>query len=513
MTRAALPRPTLARARGFRKYIVGDTLRLTLADAVRLMLLNNSSVRVEQQNVKQAQDAVTRAYAPFDPLFVSGFSPTRETQPTFSQLSGASTLSSLSQSAETRFQQTFSTGAQLQTGLSATRTSSNSIFNTFNPSVFSTLNISLTQPLLRNFGRFVNRAPIVIAERNLDQSRLQFEEEINDSMLQAIRQYWQVVEDREQLQVLQQSLRAAKASYEYDQRALQLGALSPLDIYQSEAEVATRRVAVIQAQYALKQDEDQFRMLIGADLDAQAAALKLDLVEPSKPSKPLLKPHLKRLVQEALASRPDLKALESQLQNTRTSLRVAQNRLQPDLSVTALYASNGLGGNELSSTTPRTILAHGGIGDALGQVFGFGFPTYGVSVQLSLPLRNHEAEADLADARVAREQTLYTIRHSQEQVALDVKNAVNELEQAKLSMAAAQVAEHLAEKNVQAQQEEYELGSGLMFLVLQAQTQLAQAEASLVSAQVGYQLAVATLEHATGGLLERFHVQIARTVP
>ncbi len=509
----ALASPPMQPARGFEDYIVNGELRLSLTDTVRLMLLNNSSVRVEQTSVEQARDAVTRAYSPFDPLLSSSFSPTRQTEPTATQLSGAPTLSSLSQSAGTQFQKTFSSGTLLQTGLSATRVSSNSIFNTFNPSVASSLNVSLTQPLLRNFGVFVNRAPIVVAQRNLNQSRFQFEEEINDALQQAIRQYWQVVQDREQLQVLQQSLQAAEASYQHDKRALELGALSPLNIYQSEAEVATRRVSVIQARYGLKQDEDQFRMLIGADLDPRIASLKLDLIEPAKPSEPLLTPRLKNLVQAALARRPDLQALQNQLDNTATNLRVAENRLEPDLSVSALYESNGLGGNALSSTPPRVIISRGGVTDALGQVFGFGFPTYGVSVRLSLPLKNHAAEADLADARVARDETLYAIRHSQEQIELDVKNAVSQIQQAKLSMRAAQIAENLSEKNVAAQQKEYELGSGLMFLVLQAQTQLAQSEASLVSAQVGYQLAVTTLEHATASLLDRFHVQIAQAVP
>jgi outer membrane protein len=507
------PPQRLERPRGFQNYVVNGELRLGLTGAVQLMLLNNSNVRVEQQNVGQARDAVTRSFSPFDPLFTSDFSPTRQTEPTFTQLSGASTLSSLLQTAHTGFQKTFSSGTLFQTGLSASRTSSNSIFNTFNPSVFSILNVSVTQPLLRDFGAFVNRAPIVIAERNLNQSQFQFEEEINDAIQQVIRQYWQVVQDREQLQVLEQSIQAAEASYQHDKRALELGALSPLDIYQSEAEVATRRVSVIQAEYALKQDEDQFRMSIGADLDPRVAGLRLDLVEPAKPSEPLLTPQIKTLVHEALARRPDLHALQSQLENTETSVRVARNRLKPNLSVSALYASSGLGGNELSASSARTVIARGGVSGALGQVFGFSYPTYGVSLQLSLPLRNHAAEADLADARVAREQTLYAIRHSQEQIQLDVEDAVNQIQQAKLSMSAAQIAETLAAKNVEAQQRKYELGSGLMFLVLQAQTQLAQAEASLVSAQVGYQLAVTTLEHSTGSLLDRFHVQIAQAVP
>jgi outer membrane protein len=500
--------------RGLQDYVVNNQLRLALADAVRLMLLNNASIRVEQQSVEQTRVAVTRAYAPFDPAVSAGFSSNRQTTPTTSQLQGASTLSTLLQDSQAGYQETFSPGTMFQSQFTTSRTSTNSVYNFFNPSLLSALSFSLAQPLLRNRGRFVNRAPIRIAQTNLEQSQFQFQQQINDAIQQVTRQYWQVVLDRENLQVLKQSLEAAEASYNHDKRALELGALSPLDIYQSEAEVATRRIALIQSQYSLKQDVDQLRLTLGADLDPAYQSLDLDLIETPKPSSPLLVVDVNTAIKEGLEYRPELRGLEQQLRGNEISIRLAENHLLPDLQLSAQYSTNGLGGNQLSSTSQvPTILARGGLGDALGQVFGFGFPGYGFTLQLNFPVRNHTAAANLAEARVSDEQTLYQIRRTQEQVRLDVEDAVNQLNQAKLSISAAQAARDLAQKNVEAQQRKYELGSGLMFLVLQAQTQLAQAESSLVQAQVNYQLAVTALDHATAALIGRYHVQIAQAIP
>lgn len=500
-------------AQGFKQYVVKGKLRLTIAGAVRLMLLNNSDVRIERQSVEQARDAVVRARAPFDPLLASAFSANRQTTPTFSQLSGAPTLSALTQDTQASVQKTFVTGTTFHSSFETARTSTNSVYNFFNPSLTSSLNFSIDQPLLRNRGRFVNRAPIMIARRNLEESEAQFRQQIDDAIERVVQQYWQVVLDRENTQVLMQSYKAAQASYDHDRRALQLGALSPLDIYQSESEVATRKVSVIRAQYALKQDEDQLRMTLGADLDRAYSTLDLDLVEPPKPNEPLLTVNTGKAVAEALAKRPNLAALDRQLEANNIDIRLSHNRLEPDLELSAEYSSNGLGGNEYSSTGTRALIASGGLGDALGQVFGFGYPAYGVTLQLNLPIKNHAAEANLADARVRRTETLYEIRRTREQVRLEVKDATNELDQAKLSIAAARTARELAEKNVEAQQRKYQLGSGLIFLVLQAQTQLAQAEQSLVLAQVNYRLAVVAIEHATGTLLDRYQVQITQAVP
>jgi outer membrane protein TolC len=130
-------------------------------------------------------------------------------------------------------------------------------------------------------------------------------------------------------------------------------------------------------------------------------------------------------------------------------------------------------------------------------------------LSLNLPLRNRAAKAELGTALVSRRSDLYNERRLQEQITLDVSNAVHLLEQAKLSIVAGKEALVLAKKTMAAEQRKYELGSGTIFLVLEAQAEVASSEQSLLQAEVGYQVAVAAVDHATGELLEPYHVQIA----
>jgi outer membrane protein TolC len=67
----------------------------------------------------------------------------------------------------------------------------------------------------------------------------------------------------------------------------------------------------------------------------------------------------------------------------------------------------------------------------------------------------------------------------------------------------------LAEKTLAAEQRKYELGAETIFFVLDAQTKLAQAELDLLQAQVSYKMALTAVDHATGGLLGPYQVQIA----
>jgi len=496
---------------GFEPFVSDGKLHLSLADAIQLTLANNTEIKLNGIQNDLARWALLKTYGPFDPVLTSSFTPTRSTSPTSSTLQGASTLSTLTQNFQSGYSQLFQSGTLYQVNLSAGRNVTNSVFATLNPTLSSGLNVSITQPLLRNRGFFANHAPITIAQRNLKQTRANFEAQVNSSIASAVNQYWDVVQARESLKVLQQSLEQAEATYKQNKRALELGALPPLDIYRSEAQVAQRKLQVVQSEYSLKQTEDQLRRTIGVDLDPRLAALDLDLTEPAEPVGELASVDPVQALQDALKSRPELEALQQQLANDDTNVKLAKNGMQPDLSFGSFYTTSGLGGNAIDTTGATPILvARGGLGDAFDQLSTLNFPTYGLTVQLRLPLRNRAAEADMGTALVSKRRDLYQLRQRQQAITLDVRNAVHSLEQAKLSITAARLQRDLWQKNLQAEQRKYELGAQTIFFVLDAQTQLVQSEQSLVQAQISYQRALVALEQATGQLLEKHRVEISQ---
>lgn len=504
---------TLPGPKYMREHIVDGKLRLTLQDAVLLTLANNSNVRLQELNIENAKYSLLSAHSTFDPLAQASFNAQRSITQPYTELSGAPSLetavSSLSQFTQFNYSQTFETGTNVQAIFNATKLSSNSTFNFFNPSISSFLNFQFTQPLLRNRWLFANRAPVVIARRNLQASRATFEAQVSAAIQQVVGQYWNVVQARGNLAVAQKSLDAAQATYNHDKRALELGALPPLDIYRSESQVAGRRVSVIQSEYALKQAEDAFRQTVGADLDPYFRAVDLDLPEPPEPEGELRNTDVATALQQAFGKRPELEAARQSLANDDTSLRLAHNNLLPDLRLSGNYSGNGLGGNQFNiNVTPPTLVSAGGLGDSLSQLFGFGYPSYGVSLTLNLPIKNRSAQAALGSALVSRRRDLYTERQIREQITYDVSNAVHQLEEAKINIAASKEAVDLERKTMAAEQRKYELGTGQIFLVLEAQTELAAAEQSLLQAEVSYQLAVAYVDYATGGLLEPYGVQI-----
>jgi outer membrane protein len=494
-------------------YVIDGKLHLRLEDAVRLALENNSNIRIEETQVEAKKFALLGAYKPFDPLIQSIANVNRLSYSGTTQLQGVgensnAALNTLGQSVQASYTQTFITGTNIFAGVSSNRNSTNNAFYFLNPYVSSTVTLQFTQPLLRNAGRFANTAPLIIARRALEQSRASFAAQVNDAILQVVTEYWTVVQARGSFDVEQRSLALAESSYQHDKRALELGALPPLDIYRSQSEVAARRVQAIQSEFVLKQAQEAFRFTIGVDQDPTLAALELDLVEKPEPEREIENVDPVEAQKQALSARPEIAAANDAIANDETSVRLAHNGLRPDLSLTGFYQSNGIGGNQYDLNT-GLLITPGGLGTSFSQLFGFGFPGYGGTLTLNLPLRNRGAKANLGTALVARRHDLYTSQITREQIVLQVKDAVHLMEEAKLTLAAGKTSLELAQKSLAADQRKYELGAETNFFVLDSQTKLAQSELDLLQTQINYQIARATLDRATGSLLEPYHVEIA----
>jgi outer membrane protein len=497
--------PKLPGPQHLHDYIRDGKLRLSLNDAILLTLENNSGVRVQESSVETAKFSLLGAYQPFDPVLQSAAKVMHSSYPGFSQIQGAGTFNDLNQSLQINYTQTLQTGTNLQLGVNSTKDSSNSGFYFLNPYYQSFLNLQVTQPLFRDRWGFASRAPLIIARRNLQQSRANFEAQVSSAILHLITQYWDVVLARGNLDVIRQSLESAQASYDHDKRALELGALPPLDIYRSESEVASRRVQVLQAEYTLKQAEDALRLTIGADQDNYVQALDLDLTGNPEPEGELRTMDAGTALHEALARRPEMELARIAIENDATALRLAHNHLQPDLQISAFYQGSGVGGN----INLGPVVTKGGLGTSLNQLFGFGYPGYGASLTLNLPVKNRSAQAELGTALVSRHRDLYSDQQMREQITFDVSNAVHQLEEAKLTLAAGKTALDLARKMLSAEQRKYQLGAENIFFQLDAQTRVAQAQAGLLQAQVEYQNAIAGLDFATGDLLQAYQIQLS----
>lgn len=492
-------------------FVVDGKLELSLRAYLELVMANHTDVQIQKLSVREGENAIQRSLSPFDPNLQLNFNTNRSTNPSQDVLQGGSVISSLRQTGGFTYDQTLDTGTNYRVNFTGVKNASSSTFRTFNPSIQDTLQFNLTQPLLRNRGRSIQRIPVLIAESRLDMTKAQVLQRVINIVAQAENLYWQVVSNRENLKVQENNLELRRKFLERSQRELELGAISPLDIYQPEQNFATAQVSVTRARFRLQQAEDRVRRQIGADLHADIRNLPLILTESAEPPAyaPSFEPE--ETIAKALHIRPEIVQRRLDLKIDDYSIKRDTNALRPDLSLTASYRATGLGGNlfqtSLVGGTSGAFIP-GGAGDALDQLFQFRFPTYTAGLTLQLPLRNRRAAANLADSVISKKRNLYNLRSLEQDIRLAVLNAIAGVELSKAAMQQAAVALDFSRKRLDAEQKKYDLGVNTAFIVLDAQDDLVQSEADLLQEAIGYRQAMVTLLQSTGELLTNRGIQL-----
>jgi outer membrane protein TolC len=492
-------------------FVEDGKLELSLRSYIELVMANNTDVSITKLNVDTARNAILRGFAPFDPFVTASFNSTRTKTPSTSALDAASTLGTLSQPVNFNYSQLLQNGTSYNVSFAETKFSTNSGFATLNPSYSSGLSVALTQPLIRNRGMFVNRIPIMMAQSRFKKAGFDLKTSLITLLSNAELVYWQTVQLRENLRVQESALDLADKFLKRSQRELELGAISKLDIYQPQLQFVQAQAAVSQALYLLRQQEDAVRKQIGADLDPDIRKLPIVLTESVAAPLNAGKLDGEMLIEKALLMRPDLRSQMQDLDTDDLNIKQVQNALRPDLSLTGVYTSQGIGGtlfnrvnvfNGVANQSTVTQILPGGFGDSLDQLFGFGFPVYGFGVRLRLPIRNRQSAADMADALVNKRRDALQVRGVEQQVRLDVLTSVNLVESSKVALDLSIKSRDFAQKRLDAENKKYELGTSQIFLVLQAQTDLINAESNVVIQSINYKRNILNLLQTTGELLQ-----------
>jgi outer membrane protein len=512
------PEMQVREVEGLPSRISDGKLHLVLRDFLTLVLKNSADIQMVRMDVYTQANQIVAAKAPFDPSLLAGFSTLRSLSPPFyfptigtgtgtgSLGAGAGagssiglitpqTINSLAQQSNLSYSQLLPTGQTINTTFGASRSSGDGYPS---PALFGNLNFSLTQPLLQNRSNLQFRGPLRIARMQLVVVSQTSAASIGLTVANAAIQYWQAILARDSIRVQEETLALAQKSYDRDKKALDLGALAKLDIFQSETQVAERQRDLIEGRYQYTVALDALRRLIGADLTPELRATPIVQDDDASriPAKSSVLPFESALTQ-ALRERPEIKAAGQRLSVDDLSARVSRDSLLPRLDLNLQGGATGPGFNQLSPTA-----AYPGLGDTLRQVVGFNYPSYGFGLQLNFPLRNSAAQANLATALVSKARDAYQQRQAKEQVILDTRQAITSIELANASIEAATRARDLAKKNVDAEQQKYELGTITAFEVLDSQTRLASSESSLLSAFVAYQQAYINYQYATWTLLD-----------
>ena len=456
----------------------GGMVDLALEDATTRALERNLDIAVERLNPQTFDFSIAALDANYRPTFTSNVGVRSQSQFPRSQTAGADMLvtetftgnSGIAQNVKWgggSFAFTFNNNRQKQSDLFATR----------NPVLNTNLNAVYIQPLLRGFRIDGTRAQLQITQLNQEMSEIALRGTIVRTLSNVRNAYWDYVYAIEASDVAARSLALATKLVEDNRARVEVGALAPLDVVQAQAEEANRRQIVAQADATRRTAELALKRLIVNGTDDPFWTATINPVD--RPTFTNETIDVAGAVRRALGNRTDLQQSQRQLSANDVALKNLSDQVLPALDLTGSYGTAGVGGPQfvrqgLGGVITQTIPS--GYSDALRILSNQTAPTWNFSVNLSYPIGTSPAEANLARARIQRQQTVAQSRQMELQIATEVTNAALQVDSNRERLQAAVAARELAERRLDAEQSRFDVGLSTNFFVVQAQRDLRDAQ-------------------------------------
>jgi len=485
---------------------------LSLEDCILKAMRDNLNVSVEVLSPELDDTSISLARERFLPSLTFGYNLQSTNSPSFSFIEADETITSDYYDYSARLSQIIPTGGNFTITLSSYKSETNQKFLSVNPRFGSTLRFAFTQPLLRNFGFKINRNEIIIARNNREMSENQFKRVLMDTIYEVESAYWNLVHSREDLEVKKQSLELARDLLIKNKREVEVGTLAPIEILSAQSEVATREADILQAEAMVKNNEDQLKTVI--NLAGEGEGVDIEILPVDKPNFTLREVSFEEALAVALHKRPDLQATKVDIESKELNLSYAKNQLLPDLSLTADYWSPGVSGtlivyDPLDPFGPPIMTIPGGSSAALKDAFGLRYENWAVGLTLSIPLNTIFSRAQQARARVDLKQTTLRLKNQEQQVALEIKNAVRAVQTDYKRVQAYRVARELAEQKLNAEEKKLKVGLTTNYVALQYQRDLANARSAELRAIIDYNLSLARLDRSMGTSLEKKNIKLS----
>jgi len=487
------------------------SLNLTLEDSIVRALKNNLNVAAEVISPDLAAENVLLAKQMYMPTLAVDLSGNRYEQLSTWSLQSAGTYINKSTSSSATLTQKIPFGGSIQAALSYDYSRNNQLFQSYNPSYTSRLNFVLTQPLLKNFGWRTSQHQIIVAENSYAASRSQFKNVLINTIYSVEQAYWNLVYSIENLKTLRQSLESGRDLLAKTKREVEVGTKAPIEVLSVEATVARREADILQAEALTKRDQDQLRTLL--NLGADPAGARQDLLPIDKPGFKPVTITLDEAYAQALARRADLETSRSQIETKFVNYKYQKNQRLPQLDLQFVKLSPGISGQQYiydpnNPFLPPTPGAPGGAGEALRDAFKFLYNNWTAGVTLTIPFGDVLGKAAYAYSKLDLEQAQAQLKTQEQQVFLEVSDAVRSLETAAKSVDAYRIARELAEKQLAAEMKKLSVGMSTNYFVLTYQDALASARSAELQALVGYNIAVANIAKVTGTTLEQRNVSL-----
>ena len=480
-------------------------MELTLDDAIRLSLSHNIDLRLQRLTEDRARRDRLVADAAFDPLFRTSYTLSRFRQPSVSFLDFGSNISTIAVNAFASDRWDMGVSGLLETGTqyslvaggSRNDNPDSSIFS-LNPRFSSSVELQLTQPLLRGFGDDSVLADVRVTARNAEISKLELHRRIEDTLIAVANSYWDLLFTRKDLEVKLQALVEANELLDINRRKLQVGSGTEFDVIDAEANIETQRAGIIDAQNALENAQDSLLDQINAPKFRRGGVenslfLDVEIVPVTVPDLEDINLSLERSVDLALEQRIEIQQQVLTIQNSEDIFQRTADDALPRLDLTGSWTNSGL---------------EDGFGGSWEELGSGTYYDWSLGIVLEVPIGNRAAKERRSQARIDRSSARLDLQRTINTVVLGVTQAVRDVRSAQQRVQTTRAAVRLRTEQLDGEKRRLSVGLSTSYQVLQVQNDLLEAQTSEVESIVFLLKAMTEYRRQTGDVLESLGIEI-----
>lgn len=357
------------------------------------------------------------------------------------------------------------------------------LYENYNP----VLNISVTQPLLRGFGKAVNEAGLLDAVDRDNLNKLTMQQSVMDQITIVIGAYRTLVLSGNNLRVQRRQLEEAHKSFAMNKRKIAAGQLEPTGNIQQSYQIESLSLMVEQAENDFKTAALDLLQAIGLDPEMKLA------VPGDVSLEKLVVPNLDDSINQALTHNVQYLAQKMALRADERAYTVAKNQQLWQLDASANVQS----GNVTSVN-----------GGGFRGIYNGRDTNRSAQLTLSVPLHDLNRRNQLITAKVQLEKDRMNLIASRNALITTVKNTINAIRSQirQYELAKRQVA--LAEQSYALEKRKQDAGISSALDVNNTQNQLIQAQMGLISAKISYLNQLSTLQRILGTTLDYWHIEL-----
>jgi outer membrane protein TolC len=475
---------------------------MTLDECLVRAMESNLSLKVQILNPELARLSVARASEKFLPTLSFQYNKERDNEPSYSFITGNDNVLTRYSDNVAQIEQLLPLGGSVTAKLINYKNDTTEKYQTINPRYGSQMGFTYVQPFFKDFGLSIARREFLVARIGRDIAESDFRKVLLDTLFNVESAYWNLVYSIENLKVMRQSLDLARDLLAKNKREVEVGMMAPIEVLSAEAEVSTREADILQAEALVRNSQDQLATYL--NLGGGTATGAPAIAPADAPQTDIRAMELSDALSQAMSNRPELQSARLTVKNRDLDLTWYRNQLLPDLSLTANYWSPGISGTQIfyADDNPLTgeIIGYlpGRSSDALKDALKSKYKNWSVGLTLTLPLNTIFSRAQAAYASVGFRQAKLALEDQEQQVFLEVRNAVRDVETNVKRAAAYEAARKLAEKKLEAETKKLKVGMTTNYLVLQYQRDFATAQSSELKARIDLVVSRAKLDKATG---------------